>query len=160
MLGYSQLWKEEVVFLEMAEYIASPGCPWPRFYKRSVDATSTMTTRAPRDPYKDKGTNRDMLVKPSCRQIPSPSAFIRSCASVDARWMILSSLVLVNACPICGPWSGVAFNSHTDWIGNQSALNLFRELRVIAATERASGAIAASIISLHNGDLVMVKLDA
>jgi len=74
--------------------------------------------------------------------------------------MILSSLVLVNACPIYGPWRGVAFNSHTDWIGIQSALNLFLKLRVIAATERASGAIAASIISLHNGDLVMVKLDA
>jgi len=44
-------------------------------------------------------------------------------------------------------------------IGIQSALNLFRELRVIAATERASDAIAASIISLHNGDFVMVKLD-
>ena len=160
MLGYSQLWKEEVVFLEMAEYIASPGCPCPRLYKRSVDATSTMTTRAPRDPHKDKGTNRDMLVKASCRQIPSPSAFIRSCASVDARWMILSSPVLVNGCPICGPWRGVAFNPHADWIGIQSALNLFRELRVIAATERASDAIAASIISLHNGDLVMVKLDA
>ena len=72
--------------------------------------------------------------------------------------MILSSLVLVNGCPICGPWREVVFNSHTDWIGNQSALNLFRELRVIAATERASGAIAASIISLHNGDFVMVKL--
>ncbi len=74
--------------------------------------------------------------------------------------MILSSLVLVNGGPICGPWSGVAFNPHTDWIGNESALNLFLKLRVIAATERASDAIAASIISLHNGDLVMVKLDA
>ena len=73
--------------------------------------------------------------------------------------MILSSPVLVNGCPICGPWRGVAFNSHTDWIGIQSALNLFRKLRVIAATERASDTIAALIISLHIGNFVMVKLD-